>query len=44
MTLAAKKKNPHVGEATTNNLKSKSGVKIRILNDMHGNGLRLKET
>ena len=37
-----KTKNPKVGSATTNILKSISGGKVLSLTDMHGNGLRLK--
>ena len=42
MTVSAKTKNPKLGAATTNILKSISGGKILSLTDMHGNGLRLK--
>ena len=42
MAVSAKTKNPTVGAATTNILKSVSGGKILSLIDMHGNGLRLK--
>ena len=42
MAVSAKTKNPKIGEATTNILKSISGGKILSLTDMHGNGLRLK--
>ena len=42
MAVCAKTKNPKVGRATTNILKSISGGKILSLTDMHGNGLRLK--
>ena len=42
MAVSAKTKNPKVGQATTNILKSISGGKILSLKDMHGNGLRLK--
>ena len=42
MAVSAKTKNPKVGAATTNILKSISGGKILTLTDMHGNGLRLK--
>ena len=41
MAVSAKTKNPKVGQATTNILKSISGGKILSLTDMHGNGLRL---
>ena len=42
MAVSVKTKNPKVGQATTNILKSTSGGKILSLTDMHGNGLRLK--
>ena len=42
MAVSAKTKNPKVGQATTNILKSISGGKILSLTDMHGNGLRLR--
>ena len=42
MAISAKTKNPKVGQATTNILKSISGGKILSLTDIHGNGLRLK--
>ena len=42
MAVSAKTKNPKVGQATTNILKSISGGKILSLKDMHGHGLRLK--
>ena len=42
MAVSAKTKNPKVGQATTNILKSTSGGKILSLTDIHGNGLRLK--
>ena len=42
MVVSAKTKNPKVGQATTNILISISGGMILSLNDMHGNGLRLK--
>ena len=42
MVVSAKTKNPKVGQATTNILKSISGGKILSLTDMHGQGLRLK--
>ena len=42
MAVSAKTKNPEVGQATTNVLKSISGSKILSLSEMHGNGLRLK--
>ena len=42
VACSAKTKNPKVGQATANILKSISGGKILSLTDMHGNGLRLK--
>ena len=42
MAVSAKRKNPKVGQATTNILKSISGGKILSLTDMHGRGLGLK--
>ena len=43
MAVSAKTKNPKVGQATTNILKSISGGKILSLTDMHsGAGLRLR--
>ena len=42
MAVSAKTKNPKVGHATTNLLKSISGGKILSRTDMHGNGLRLQ--
>ena len=42
MAVSAKTKNPKVGQATTNIIKSISGGKILSLTDMHGRGLRLK--
>ena len=42
MAVTAKTKNPKVGQATANILKSISGGKILSLTDMHGRGLRLK--
>ena len=42
MAVGAKVKNPQVGQATTNILKSKSGGKILSLTDMRGRCLRLK--
>ena len=42
MAVSAKTKNPKVGQATTNILKSISGGEILSLTDNHGNGLRLK--
>ena len=42
MAVSAKTRNPKVGQATTNILKSISGGKILNLTDMHGSGLRLK--
>ena len=42
MAVGAKSKNPKIGQATTNILKSISGGKILSLTDMHGHGLRLR--
>ena len=42
MAVSAKTKNPKVGAATTNILKSINGGKILSPTDIHGNGLRLK--
>ena len=42
VAVSAKTKNPKVGAATTNILKSISGGKILSLTDMHGRRLRLK--
>ena len=42
LVVSAKTKKPKVGQATTNILKSISGVRILSLTDMHGNGFRLK--
>ena len=42
MAISAETMNPHVGQATTNILKSISGGKIVSLTDTHGRGLRLK--
>ena len=43
MAVSAKTRNPKVGQATTNVLKSFSGGKILSLTDMHsGAGLRLR--
>ena len=43
MAVSAKTKNPKIGQATTNILKSISGGKILSLTDMHsGAGLRLR--
>ena len=36
LAVSAKTKNPKVGQATTNNLKSIPGGKILSLTDMHG--------
>ena len=44
MVVSAKTKNPKVGAATTNILKSISGGKDLSLTDMHGRGLRTKVT
>ena len=42
MAVSAKTKNPKIGQATANILKSISGGKVLSLTDMHGNGLPLK--
>ena len=42
MAVSTKTKNPKIGHATANILKSVSGGKIMSLTDMPGNGLRLK--
>ena len=42
MAVSAKTKNPKVGQATTNILKSVAGSKSFSLTDLHGNGLRFK--
>ena len=42
MAVSAKSRNPEVGQATTNILKTISGGKILSLTDMHVRGLRLK--
>ena len=42
MAVSSKTKNPKVGQATTNILKSIWGGKILSLIDMHGHGLRLR--
>ena len=42
MAVSAKTKNPKVGAATTNILKSISGCQILSLTDMHGHGICLK--
>ena len=42
MAVSAKTKNPKVGQATSNILKSISGGKMLSLTDMHGRGLRLR--
>ena len=42
MAVGAQTKNPKIGQATGNILKSLTGGKILSLTDMHGNGLRLK--
>ena len=42
MALTAKTKNPKIGAATTNILKSIPGSNILSLTDKHGRGLRLK--
>ena len=40
--VEAKTKNPQAAEATSNNLKLKSGGKVLSMTDKHGNGLRKK--
>ena len=42
MAVSAGTKNPQIGKATSDILKSISGCKILSLTDLHGNGLRLK--
>ena len=42
VAVSAKTKNPKVGEATSNNLRSISGGKKLSLTDIHGNRLKLK--
>ena len=42
MAVSAKTKNPKIGQAKTNILKSNSSGKIINFTDMHGYGLRLK--
>ena len=42
MAVSVKAKNPKVGQATTNILKSISGSKLLSLTDRHGQGLRVK--
>ena len=44
MIVSSRTRNPKVGQANTNILKSISGGKILSLTDHHGNGLRLKVT
>ena len=41
MAVSAKTKNPKIGQATFNILKSIIGGEILSLTDMHGHGLRL---
>ena len=41
MAVSAKTKNPKVGQARVNILKSISGGKILSLTDLHGNGVKL---
>ena len=43
MTVSGRTKNPKVGAAITNILKSISGGKFLSLSHMHGRGLRLKK-
>ena len=42
LAVSAKTKNPKIGQATSNILKSLTGGKILSLTDMHGRGLRFK--
>ena len=42
MAVSAKTKNPKIGQATTNILKSISGGEFLSLIDMHSRGLRFK--
>ena len=42
MAVSAKTKNPKVGQASRNILKSRSGGKVVSLINIHGNGLRSK--
>ena len=42
MPVSAKTKNPKIGQATTNILKSISGGTVLHVTDLHGNGLRSK--
>ena len=42
MAVAAKTKNPKIGQATGNILENLTGGKNLSLTDMHGNGLRLR--
>ena len=42
MALSAKTRNPKVGQATTNILKSIPGERVLSLSDMYGNGFLLK--
>ena len=42
MAVSARTKNPKVGQATANILKTLTGGKILSLTDMHGRRLRLK--
>ena len=42
MAVSVKTKNPKVGQATTNILKSITGGEILSLTDMHGQDLRLR--
>ena len=44
MAVSARTKNPQIGKATSDILKSMSAGKILRLADLHGNGLRLKVT
>ena len=42
IAVSAETKNPRVGQATTNFLKSISGGRVLSSTDMHGHGLRLR--
>ena len=42
MAVSSTTKNPPIGKAASDILKSISGCKILSLTDLHGNGLRLK--
>ena len=42
MVLSARTKNPQIGKATSDILKSINGAQIWSLTNMHGHGLRIK--